>query len=113
MSEKHFAFLVDDPVVCQYSLAATLVDGGIPFLDAVASGRRRVARRAVKSSTRRGYRHVSGHPYTRKEKDLVLLATVPGTPNHEFLTIARLPWKLQVSTTTTNSRFQNTRVSQM
>ena len=36
----------------------------------------------------------------------------PGTPNREFQTFSGLPWKLQVSKTTTNSRFRNTRLSQ-
>ncbi len=38
--------------------------------------------------------------------------TVPGTPNREFLFVSILYWKLQVTKTTTNSRFKNTRFSQ-
>ncbi len=39
-------------------------------------------------------------------------STAPGAPNREFLTFPGLSWKLQVSKTTTNMRFQNTRLSQ-
>ena len=52
----------------------------------------------------------------RKEKRQLFktpfFRTVPGTPNREFLFVSRLSWKLQVTKTTTNSRFQNTRYSQ-